>query len=185
MDERLEPVSGDHTVRASSICVAMQKATKGHAMRLEIQPTEALLRRNVKGRGRAGGPRGPDSKELARLVRLKTIGFRSVFRAHPMVRLLSIVLLASLLAAFVSAGTSATRAESSPGAALSQTRGNPGGSMAAMGCGACVAMGACIASAAPQSAGPAVAELPPRQSLFRRSNQACAPDTAPPKPSSL
>lgn len=118
---------------------------------------------------------------------LKTIGLRSIFSGpDPMVRLLSIVLLASLLAGFASAGTPAPHAESAPGVVLSETSGNhPSGPMVAMDCGACAAMGACIDSASPQSAGPAVAQLPPRQSLFRPSNQACAPDTAPPKSSSL
>lgn len=103
-----------------------------------------------------------------------------------MTRLFSVLLLASLIAGFAAAGTPAPHAERAQAVVLSETSGNhPGGPMADMECGACAAMGACIASGPSQSAGPVVSGLPPRQSPFRSSNQAWAPDTAPPKPSSL
>jgi hypothetical protein len=102
-----------------------------------------------------------------------------------MTRLLSIALLASLLAGFAAAGTPGPHADDSRAVVLSQTSGDPGGPMTAMDCGACAAMGACIASGPAQSAVLGISRLPPLQPTSQLSDQVRAPDTAPPKRSSI
>lgn len=124
----------------------------------------------------------PSSEELAAHVRLK-FWDAARFSGHAMTRLLSILLLASLLGGFAARGIPAPHAQSSQAPMSSQTGGDSDGPMAAD-CVACAAMGACIASGPAQSAGPGISQLPPTQPSSRLSDQTCAPDTAPPKPSS-
>lgn len=113
------------------------------------------------------------------------LSIRLDFPGLTMARLLSIVLLASLIAGFASPGTPEARGATMQAVVSGEPGSSSGGSMAAMECGACAGMGACIASGPRQSAGPAISQLPPRQSSLRSSNQVWAPDAAPPKPSSL
>jgi hypothetical protein len=101
-----------------------------------------------------------------------------------MTRLLSIALLASLLG-LAAAGTPGPTAQGGPAVVLSAASGDSGGPMAGTGCGACAAMGACIASAPAQSAGIETSRLPLVQPACELSDQLRAPETAPPKRSSI
>ena len=98
--------------------------------------------------------------------------------------LLALVLVASLLAG-LAGGPGVSQAADSQAAVASQAGGHSGGPMTAMDCGACWAMGACIASPPAQHAGPAASGLPLRQPSHEISGRICAPETAPPRPSSL
>ena len=118
-------------------------------------------------------------------MRASNYGFGSSLPFLAMTRLLSIALLASLLAGFAAAGTSGPHAEGWQAVVLSQTSGDSGGPMAGTGCGACAAMGACIASGPAQSAGIEISRLPPLQPSSQLSDQVRAPETAPPKRSSI
>lgn len=104
--------------------------------------------------------------------------------SETMSRLLSIVVLASLLAGFAGAPVSHA-ADLAPIVVVSQPGGHSGGPMTAMDCGACCSMGACIASPAASAAGVHGDGLPPRQPSLELFGRISAPETAPPKPSSI
>jgi hypothetical protein len=67
----------------------------------------------------------------------------------------------------------------------SQAGGDSDGAMNAMDCSACAAMGACIASRPALPASLCTSRLPPAQPSSHPFGQVRAPETAPPKPSSI
>jgi hypothetical protein len=102
-----------------------------------------------------------------------------------MTRLLSIVLLASFVAGSAAAGAPGLPAGGSQAVLLSQGSGDSDGPMAGTGCDACAAMGACIATGPVQAAGIEISRLQPLQPSSQLSDQVRAPETAPPKRSSI
>lgn len=102
-----------------------------------------------------------------------------------MTRLLTILLLASFVAGLAKAGEPELHGAGSQAVMLSQASGDPDGPMTAMDCGVCAAMGACISSGPAPCAEPSISRLPLGQPSPQLSDQACAPDTAPPKRSSI
>lgn len=99
-------------------------------------------------------------------------------KLRTMSRLLSIVLLATLLGGLASAPA----LDAGEGPVLSsQAAGNAGAPMAAMGCGACAAMGACIACGPAPAAGLATSWLPPAPPPLHLFGQPRPPEAAPPR----
>jgi hypothetical protein len=101
-----------------------------------------------------------------------------------MTRLLSIALLASILGLAVP-GAAGPNAEGWKAVASSQASGDSGEPMAGTGCGACAAMGACIAPSGAQCDGIEVSRLPAEYLPSLLSDQLRAPETAPPKRSCI
>jgi len=97
-----------------------------------------------------------------------------------MTRLLSILVLVSLLAGFAAGGAPSAHAAGAQAVALSQGGGASGGSMAG-GCSACPMMGACVAPGSAQSELPSASWLQSPQPSSHLADQTRAPDTAPPK----
>jgi hypothetical protein len=98
-----------------------------------------------------------------------------------MTRLLSIVLLASLLAGSAAAGAPGLHAGGSQTVLLTQGSADSDGPMAGTRCGACPATGACISSGSAYAAGVEVSRLSPLQPSSELSDLVRAPEAAPPK----